>query len=74
MARKTDHRKKVYFRSDRFFRIDANEWFFTTREDGDRGPFATREEAECALLEYVREKTGEYNPSNHPWFFPGANR
>jgi hypothetical protein len=74
MARKTDTGHATRFRTDRFFRVNENEWFFTTREDGDKGPYPTREHAECALLEYVREKTGEYNPSNVPWLVPGTYR
>jgi hypothetical protein len=74
MPRKTDPRLTRYFRSDRFFRVNENEWFFTTREEGDKGPYATREDAETALLNYVREKTGEYNPSGHAWLMPGTHR
>jgi hypothetical protein len=36
---------KVWFRTSRFFSVD-DVWFFSTRENIDVGPYATREEAE----------------------------
>ena len=46
------------FRSGRMFSI-GTAWFFATRE-GDKGPFASREEAEAELTLYLREKATEH--------------
>lgn len=39
---------KLWFRSDRFFKI-ADKWFFSTRDNQDVGPFNSRIEAVNAL-------------------------
>jgi hypothetical protein len=72
MRRKTDSGKPTFFRSDRFCRVNENQWFFATRDEGDKGPFQTRDEAERALRDYIREKTGEYRPNGEPWLTPGS--
>jgi len=41
------------FRSTRFFNSNG-EWYFSTREGQDVGPFPDREETEASLLEYLR--------------------
>lgn len=46
------------FRSGRIFSV-GNQWYFATREDGDKGPFDSRDEAEAELRLYVREKVTE---------------
>lgn len=43
------------FRTGRVFSVGPH-WYFATREDGDRGPFDSREEAEAELRLYVRDK------------------
>jgi hypothetical protein len=35
---------KFWFRSDRFFKVET-QWYFTTRENLDVGPFVTRKDA-----------------------------
>ncbi len=45
-------KRQVRFRSDRMFVVD-NQWYFSTREGEERGPYATREEAEAELLRYL---------------------
>lgn len=41
------------FRTGRYFTIGAN-WYFATREQVDKGPFHTKEEAEMGLRDYLR--------------------
>lgn len=55
--------EKFWFRSDRFITID-NQWYFTTRENRDVGPFATREAAEHGLaifIECIRDHKASVN-------------
>ncbi|WP_111498198.1 DUF6316 family protein [Marinobacter bohaiensis] len=42
----------VPFRSSRFFCV-SGEWYFTTREGFDSGPFATRNRAETGLKRFL---------------------
>ncbi len=54
MARKTDgDSDKAVFQVERFVQINA-QWFYTTREGDERGPFDSREDAECDLIAYIR--------------------
>lgn len=47
------------FRStNRLFRV-GNEWYFSTREATDEGPYETREEAEAALALFIEDKMTE---------------
>lgn len=41
------------FRSGRIFSV-GNQWYFSTRENGDQGPFSSRTDAEAELRLYVR--------------------
>jgi hypothetical protein len=43
---------KFWFRCDRFFSTE-NQWYFTTREQLDAGPFVTREAAEHGLELFI---------------------
>lgn len=43
---------KFWFRSDRFFTVDG-QWYFTTRENRDVGPFETRGAAEHGLTIFI---------------------
>lgn len=45
---------KTWFRSDRFFTIGA-EWYATTREGSNLGPYKTRSSAEQGLVRYIVE-------------------
>lgn len=42
----------VPFRSSRFFCV-RGQWYFTTREGFDSGPFASRERAETGLRRFL---------------------
>ena len=56
MARKEDgDSDKRYFQVDRFVQQNG-EWFYTTREGDERGPFESKEEAKGDLLVYIRHK------------------
>lgn len=45
--------EKAWYRSDRFFKVNG-EWYFSTREQIDVGPFTSRENA-CKGLELFIE-------------------
>ena len=73
MNRRTDQEddSRSRFRSDRFFLSDGR-WYFSTREDENLGPFATRGDAELAVIRYVTELTGVEPGTIDPWSVPGA--
>jgi len=53
MKRKNDNQVSLaYFQMDRFV-LQNGEWFYTTREGAERGPFANKEGAEDDLAAYV---------------------
>ena len=55
MSRKTDSDDEtVYFQMDRFVQQNG-EWYYTTREGEERGPFESREDAEGDLIFYIRD-------------------
>ena len=45
--------EKTWFRSDRFFKVEAD-YFFSTREGIDVGPFPSRSSAERGLDLYIQ--------------------
>lgn len=48
--------EKSWYRSDRFFSMNG-QWFFSTREHIDMGPFISRQEAEIELAVFIRHVT-----------------
>ena len=50
LAKRTGETPAIRFRTDRFYRINSN-WYFSTREGIEMGPYADRFEAEEALSE-----------------------
>lgn len=44
----------VPLRSGRYFYID-NKWYFSCREGKEKGPYESKEDAEKALLAYIKE-------------------
>lgn len=53
MIRRTDnHDEAVHFQLGRFAQQNS-EWFYLTREEGQRGPFASKEDAEGDLTEFI---------------------
>lgn len=65
MASQYDHRQTTCrvgesdapttFRSNRFF-TNGSEWYFTTREGVDYGPFPSRIVAHNAIQKFIRER------------------
>ena len=54
MGRKTDGGKaKTFFQMDRFVQMNG-QWFYTTREGEERGPFDSKADAEGDLIVYIR--------------------
>lgn len=53
MGRTGDNPDKAYFRSERFFNADS-QWYFTTREVSDQGPYETLESAQSDLAAFLR--------------------
>ena len=54
MGRKYDEDEaKTYFQMSRFVQMNG-EWFYTTREGDERGPFESKAEAEGDLIAYIR--------------------
>lgn len=45
--------EKVWYRTDRCFRV-GSEWFIATREEGDIGPFKSRQAAERSVPNFVK--------------------
>lgn len=52
MTRPEDSADRSFFRTDRFFRSEG-QWFFSTREGVDFGPFTVRGDGEKALVRYL---------------------
>lgn len=44
----------ITFRTNRFFTI-GSDWYFSTREGKDKGPFANKEVAQAAITKFIRE-------------------
>ena len=44
--------QKLWFRGDRFFKVESD-WYFTTREQRDVGPYASRKDAEHGLQLFI---------------------
>ena len=56
MTRKYDGdeaKTKTYFQMSRFVQMNG-EWFYTTREGEERGPFESKAEAEGDFIECIR--------------------
>ena len=43
----------LYFQMDRFIQQN-DEWFYTTREGEERGPFKSKDDAEKDLIAYLQ--------------------
>ncbi len=44
---------KNYFKTNRIFQVNG-EWYFTTREGEDKGPFTSKADAEVQIALYIR--------------------
>lgn len=57
MARKTDRYDSLHFQMDRFA-VQNGEWFYATRENVERGPFANKSDAQNDLASYISNRPG----------------
>ena len=48
-------KRNLSYRSSRFYSV-ANEWYFSVREDKDRGPYQSKLAAENSLKKYILNK------------------
>lgn len=71
MKRESDSKDITWFRSDRFFVVDGN-WYFTTREGTNEGPFKSAQDAKRELIAYLMDK-GIDPVTAEPWDTPGAS-
>ncbi len=55
---------KFWFRSDRFFSVENN-WYFTTREKRDVGPFPNRDDAAQGLSLFIDCRKDPNNDIDH---------
>ncbi|VAW98620.1 hypothetical protein MNBD_GAMMA22-1588 [hydrothermal vent metagenome] len=46
--------ENIPFRTGRFYNVGSN-WYFSSREQADLGPFLTKEAATQALLVYLQD-------------------
>jgi len=61
MGKRAGEEDAQHSQTERFYEV-SGEWFFKTRDSGDKGPFVTKQEAESKLAAYVRHKleTGQF--------------
>ncbi len=59
---------RIPFRTGRFFSV-GGEWFFSTREGENHGPYASRQIAEAALLNFVRNRSFAHTAAKKPAVF-----
>lgn len=55
--RKGEQDIPITFRTSRFFAI-GTDWYFSTREGIDQGPYQSKELAKEAVTEFIRETAG----------------
>ena len=70
MNRKDDSAGKHVFQTERFFSANK-QWYFSTRETPDKGPFDSRGDAEWELHMYLKTQVGI---RTNAWDTPGASR
>lgn len=51
---------KNFFKTDRTFLVNG-EWYFSTREGEDKGPFESKVDAECEIALYIRRTVERQN-------------
>ena len=67
--RNDDDVQKHFYQSERFFSVNR-QWYFSTRETRDRGPFKSRAGAEQELVIYLKTSIGV---NVDTWGTPGAS-
>jgi uncharacterized protein DUF6316 len=68
MNRPNDPENKSFFKSERYFESNG-QWYFSTRETADQGPFKSRDAATSELNAYLKTHAGILTDS---WDEPGA--
>ncbi len=58
MYRKDDKAEKTWFRMDRIYLSDG-QWYFSTREGQEVGPFVTRGSAQNGVAAFIRHASVE---------------
>ncbi|WNO09486.1 DUF6316 family protein [Teredinibacter sp. KSP-S5-2] len=53
ITHRNGEQQQTWFRTDRFFVVDGD-WYFSTREGHDIGPYGTRKLAESGLKVYIK--------------------
>lgn len=51
--------ERTWFRSERFLHI-GDKWYFVTRENTQKGPFDSKDEAERELILYLRHAGDDF--------------
>lgn len=57
MKKRQGENAQAWFRSNRFYNVKGN-WYFSTREGVDFGPFDNQQEASDALKHYIQRSSG----------------
>jgi len=52
--RKGEDAKQIRFRANRLF-SSGTAWYFSTREGKEHGPFMSKENAQNAIIEFIRQ-------------------
>ena len=73
MPRVSDPTNKAFFGSDRYFESNG-QWYFSTRETVEQGPYITRETATTELISYLKAQVGIDISKTDTWDEPGAAR
>jgi hypothetical protein len=63
MNNRSGEKAKSWFRSERFYSV-SGDWYFTTREAMELGPFPSRKDAEAELMLFMRQANNNTLPSN----------
>ena len=67
--RKDNSAERCFFHTERFFSANK-QWYFSTRETADQGPFDSRPTAECEFTVYLKTQVG----IRDNWDTPGGSR
>jgi hypothetical protein len=63
MNNRSGEKAKSWFRSERYYHV-SGQWYFTTREAMELGPFPSRQDAEAELMLFVRHINSNALPGN----------
>ena len=60
MRTRTGEAARPWFRSERYYHT-GDGWWFMTRENSEKGPFGSQNEAENELVLYIRKVNLEFD-------------